>query len=133
MASMQSGKDPHPYFRTAEFSSHDYGVFALRSYTHRGITPTGGDRPYGRIPSSSTVLQSPLTPTLWLVGAEVKTSSDIGEHVRVVRLPRSDSDEWTSPDTIISVIPKPFRRYEFGEDMCTEYVLSRTALNHSAE
>lgn len=146
--------------------------------------------PHGRIPSTAKVLQSPFAPTLWLVGAELQTSSDVGEHVRVVRLPQNDSDEWTSPDTIISMIREyvsgsiliegggrtvskflsataldrlflttapvligdgvpgirfrgspvmakamrtPFRRYDFGEDVCIEYVLNQTALNRSAE
>ena len=145
--------------------------------------------PHGRIPATSTVLTSPEARTLWLIGAEVAPSPDIGDHVRVVRLPATAEDV-ISPALIVSIIRehasgsvlvegggltvssflsagmldrlfltsapvligngvpgirfegspvmsealrRPFRRYQFGEDMCTEYVLSDRATGHSEQ
>ena len=145
--------------------------------------------PNGRVPVTSTVLTSPESRTLWLIGAQVAPSPDIGDHVRVVRLPASEDDE-ISPALIVSLIRehvsgsiliegggrtvssfltagmldrlfltsapvligngvpgirfegtpvmakalrRPFRRYQFGEDMCTEYVLSERAIGHSGQ
>lgn len=145
--------------------------------------------PNARVPATSTVLTSPEAATLWLIGAEVAPSPDIGGHVRVVRLPPTEEDE-ISPALIVSLIRehvsgsiliegggrtvssfltagmldrlfltsapvligngvpgirfegtpvmakalrRPFRRYQFGEDMCTEYVLSERAIGHSRQ
>lgn len=145
--------------------------------------------PHGRIPATATVLTSPEAPTLWLTGAEVVPRPDIGDHVRMVRLPATTEDE-VSPAAIVSLIHeyvsgailiegggrtvssflsagvldrlfltsapvligngvpgirfkgtevmaealrRPFRRYRFGEDMCTEYLLSERARDVTAE
>lgn len=145
--------------------------------------------PHGRIPTTATVLTSPESPTLWLIGAEVAPSSDVGDHVSVVRLPAAEGDD-IPPARIVSLIReyvagsilvegggrtvssflaagvldrlfltsapvfigngvpgirfegtpvmaealrRPFRRYQFGEDMCTEYLLSELAIGGSAE
>lgn len=145
--------------------------------------------PHGRVPATSTILTSPESRTLWLIGAEVQPSPDIGDHVRLVRLPPSVGDE-ISPARIVSLIQehvagsilvegggrtvssflsagmldrlfltsapvligngvpgirfagtpvmaealrRPFRRYQLGEDMCTEYVLTERAIAHSGQ
>ena len=145
--------------------------------------------PNARVPATSTVLTSPDSQTLWLIGAEVEPSPGVGDHVRVVRLPATEEGE-VSPALIISLIReyvsgsiliegggrtvssfltagmldrlfltsapvligngvpgirfegtpvmakalrRPFRRYQFGEDMCTEYVLSERAIGHSGQ
>ncbi|WP_350271000.1 GTP cyclohydrolase II RibA [Brevibacterium sp. CBA3109] len=145
--------------------------------------------PHGRVPATATVLTSPEAPTLWLIGAEVAPGSDVGDHVRMVRLPVAEDDE-ISPALIVSLIRehvagsilvegggrtvssflaagvldrlfltsapvfigngipgirfegtpvmaqalrRPFRRYQFGEDMCTEYLLSELANGASAQ
>lgn len=145
--------------------------------------------PNGRVPNESRVLQSADATTLWLVGADVQVTDQIGDHVQVVRLPVG-SGEAIDPQTILAVIRKhvsgsiliegggqtvskffaagaldrlfltqspvllgdgvpgirfdgpsvmsdalrpSFRRYSFGEDVCTEYVLSAGARQHSAQ
>ncbi|GAA1941259.1 GTP cyclohydrolase II [Brevibacterium antiquum] len=144
--------------------------------------------PHGRIPATATVLTSPEAPTIWLTGAEIVPPPDIGDHVRMVRLPATTENE-ISPAAIVSLIRervsgailvegggrtvssflsagildrlfltsapvligngvpgirfvgtevmaealrRPFRRYRFGEDMCTEYLLSELARDGSA-
>ena len=139
--------------------------------------------PHARVPVTSTVLSTGPTPTLWLIGAEAAPGADVGDHVRVVRLPSSASPQdiiavvrgqvagsilvegggrtvssflaagaldrlflTTAPVFIGDGVPgirfegsevmaqalrTPFRRFELGEDMCTEYLLSPAAVAHS--
>ncbi len=139
--------------------------------------------PHARVPVTSTVLSTGPTPTVWMIGAEATPRANVGDHVRVVRLPPAASPQdiiavirgqvagsilvegggrtvssflaagaldrlflTTAPVFIGDGVPgirfhgsevmaqalrTPFRRFELGEDMCTEYLLSRASVAHS--
>ncbi|WP_209371884.1 GTP cyclohydrolase II RibA [Brevibacterium renqingii] len=146
--------------------------------------------PRGRVPTESTVLRTGPAATLWMIGAEATVGSDVGDHVRVVRLPPMGAGETAAPQTVIALIREhvpgsilvegggrtvsrflsagvldrlflttapvfigdgvpgirfegsevmaqalrtPFRRFELGEDICTEYLLSPAAVEHSSQ
>lgn len=139
--------------------------------------------PHARVPVTSTVLSTGPTPTVWLISSEATPGAEVGDHVRVTRLPPAASPQdiiavirsqvagsvlvegggrtvssflaagaldrlflTTAPVFIGDGVPgirfhgsevmakalrRPFRRFELGDDMCTEYLLSPAAVTRS--
>ena len=87
----------------------------IREYVSGSILIEGGGR------TVSKFLSATALDRLFLTTAPVL----IGDGVPGIRFRGSP--------VMAKAMRTPFRRYDFGEDVCIEYVLNQTALNRSAE